>query len=395
MSAERLRRLLHWDRCVECGECLVRCRYLELTRERAVEEMAAINRGQRASSLLLERCVSCMSCNAFCPRDAHPYERIQQQRHRRLQREGVPVRAAYLMPGGGRDFRSDLRPSAEERALLERWDAPDPPGDTVLFPGCNLRTMPLLATGTLFDGLPVWGGGNVCCGEMHYRIGALDTVERTARTLTRTFRDRGIEEMVFVCPACFNMFRNVLPRQFGARFDFRITFFDRWLQRRIHRRELTFDGSLEGRVVVHDSCHGRVLGRDFMERQRALLRRCGLTVHSAAADPDEGLCCGIAAGAARFSALDLARTSLRAARANQRADGDEVAAYCTGCVLTLGCTRLLSPYRKPVRHLLEYLHEALGEPVHRRQSTPGTRLMLNILRHSLPRYLDPRRVPLD
>ena len=35
--------------------------------------------------------------------------------------------------------------------------------------------------------------------------------------------------MLFVCPACMNMFRNVLPGQFGAEFDFDTTYIGTYL----------------------------------------------------------------------------------------------------------------------------------------------------------------------
>lgn len=392
MNPEQLREALHWDRCVECGECLVQCRYLDLTRDQAIDEIRKINRGRATDTEVLQRCISCFACNAFCPHDAHPYERIHYLWHYRLEQQGVPRRASYLLPLSDPNFRKSLRYNRQERALLRRWDTPAPPGSTALFPGCNLCALPQLASGRLFAGLPVWGSWETCCGEMYYRMGALDTVAQIAERLVRFYAGRGLDELVFACPACFNMFRHILPEQFGARFDFRVTSFDRWLQRRLDRGALRLDHPLDGNVVVHDSCHGRVLGPDFMDRQRSLLRRCGLTVHETERNREHGLCCGIAAGANRYSLADLARTSLRAARALDRAPGDEVATYCTGCLLTLSGTRLLGPYRKPVNHTLEYLHAALGEPRPHRQSVRAAQMLAGISLHAGPQYLSRRRL---
>lgn len=392
MNPEQLRQTLGWDRCVECGRCLEQCRYLDLTAEQAIEEIRKINRGQTADSVVLAGCTSCLACNTFCPHEAHPYERIHYLWHYRIQREGIPSRAAYLMPTRDPNFRTNLRYSREEKALLRAWGAPRPPSSTVLYPGCNLLTLPRLLGGRLFQGLPVWGRWDLCCGEMYYRMGMLDAVEEIADKLTRHYADCGLEEMVLACPAGFNMFRTILPEQFGAHFDFRITSFDQWLTRRLERGEIEFTSPQSGSVVVHDSCHGRALGDGFMDRQRHLLQLAGLTVYETEPCRQQGLCCGMAAGANRFSALDITRAAMAQLRALHQAEGDEIAAYCTGCLLTLSTVRLISPYRKPVGHTLEYLHAALGEPVPRRQTVRAIQLLAGISAHALPHYASPRRL---
>jgi Fe-S oxidoreductase len=395
MNPERLRGTLNWDACVECGHCLLECRYLELSEAQAVEEIRNLNRGLTPNGSLVDRCASCLACNAFCPNDAHPYERIHFLWHYRLRRDGIPKRASYMMPTADTNFRTALRFSSDERALHRRWDTPHPPARTVLYPGCNILALPTLATGRLFEGLPVWGRWDLCCGEMYYRMGMLDTVDRMARELTAAYADQGLEELVFACPACFNMFRSILPDQFGARFDFRVTFFDEWLQRRLDRGDLTLTPRSRGSVVVHDSCHGRVLGGAFMDRQRELLRLAGKTVVETRQHREHGLCCGMAAGANRFSVVDLSRAALRQLVALNEAPADEVAIYCSGCLLTLSCARLASPLRRPLRHTLEYLHEAAGEPIVGRQRRRAAQLLAGIARHALPRYVSRKRLPMS
>jgi Fe-S oxidoreductase len=384
MKPSDLREVLNWDACVECGECLVNCRYIEFSREEAVREIKKINRGDTAG--ILEKCVSCYACDAFCPHGAHPYERIISGWDERNKRQGLPLRAAYLMPGRRPNFREDIRFYASEKEILKKWNQPEPPAETVLYPGCNLLAMPFLATGKIFELLPVWGNFDLCCGEMFFRTGNLDKARQIAERLTLFYRDKPLREMVFVCPACYNMFTNVLPQQFGAHFSFKTTFLTDWLTAALDDGRLTVNRPLTGSVVMHDSCHARVLGGDFMESQRAILKRLGLTVHETPENRKHGLCCGMAAGANRFSVVDLVKNALRQLLALDRADGDAAAIYCTGCLLMLSCVRPLSPFGKPLVHPLEYIRRALGETVPRRNIPRSLSITAGILSHSLPWY---------
>ncbi|MBW2179686.1 MAG: (Fe-S)-binding protein [Deltaproteobacteria bacterium] len=295
MEKEKLRETLNWDNCQECGQCLVNCRYIDYTVEDAILEIKNINQGN--TSGILKKCISCYACNIFCPNDAHPYERILFGMKERYDNDGLPKRASYLLPGKRPNFREDLKYDQIEKTLHQKWDTDTPPAKTVLYPGCNLLSMPLLATGMIFEKLPVWGRWDLCCGEMYFRTGLLDKAQDTSEKLTRFYSNKDIEEMVFTCPACYNMFTTVLPEQFGATFDFKTTFFTDWFFQEIERGTFEIKQTLTGSAVIHDSCHGRILGNTFMEKQRQLLKKLGLEVKETPLNKDNGLCCGMAAGA--------------------------------------------------------------------------------------------------
>lgn len=73
-----------------------------------------------------------------------------------------------------------------------------------------------------------------------------------------------------------------------------------------------------------------------------------------------------------------------------RTGADEPAVYCGGCQLTLSLMRWLYPTRQPVRHLLEYLKEATGEPVADPAPRRALRMSGNITVKALPKMLSPR-----
>lgn len=65
--------IFDYEACDLCGECLARRRYLGLDPVEAVQEMKRLVTGE-PSRLVHRRCISCYACDAFCPRDCHPYE---------------------------------------------------------------------------------------------------------------------------------------------------------------------------------------------------------------------------------------------------------------------------------------------------------------------------------
>jgi Fe-S oxidoreductase len=349
------------ERCTACGECLARCRYLALPAAEARRAREQLRLG-RPVPAVVEGCASCYACDAFCPEGLRPYEAILESWSRNYDDRGLPVRARFLMPHATPNLRSHLidRLPADEAARVAQWQStPRRMTGTVLYPGCNLLTLPYLTATRLLDGIAIHGRLEDCCGEMYFRMGLFAEVDRVARRLTAHYAAHAIEEMLFVCPACYNMFTHVLPEQFGARFDFRTRFLDEVLTPR-----LAAEGGISpvGRAAaIHDSCHARILGDAFLDRQRDLLRLLGVTPVESTADRLRGACCGIAAGCARQSPIDIARAALDALSTARRAVPSEVAVYCGGCHLVLSMIGQGVPGSPRVRHVLDYVREATGE----------------------------------
>lgn len=377
--------------CRLCGECLVRCRYLGFSRTKAVAEMRKLRQGR--NSEVLSKCMGCHACDAFCPYGAEPCSVILSAWRERRRKTGVPKRAEYLLPFSEPNFRTDLPFSTLEKALHEKWGSDEPPARTVLYPGCNLLAMPLLATGKIFERLPVWGRFDLCCSEMYYRMGLFDVSQAAASRLTGFYAGKGIEEMVFVCPAGANMFSNVLPKKFGARFDFKISHFADWFTDRLDAGDFSVFRPLGGSVVIHDSCHARLLGADFMERQRLLLRRLGLAVYETPGGHGaDGLCCGMAAGCADFSGADVVKQTTKALRSFSLSPAERTATYCGGCLLAFETVRAALPVGKPVVHVLELVRAALGEDPPHPGPEKGRALLSGIARNALPGYFSFKKV---
>lgn len=381
----------NYDRCTLCGECLYRCQYMDLTREEAVEEKKRLLTGD-PSPELLRKCISCYACNSFCPNDCKPYELIIAAWYRRYREHGLPVRARYLMPSTFPNFRTDMvrRMSHREQALVRTWRETPPEGELVLYPGCNIMAMPHLLDAPFMQDIRVAGDWELCCGEMFFRMGLFNEAERTAEKLTAYYRGRDIGTMLFACPACMNMFANVLPDQFGAEFNFEKKFLGIHLLEKIRSGELAITGKLNRTVTLHDSCHARVLGDVVMDNAREILAYLGIDILEMEHNRREGFCCGAAAGANKYSPFDILFTGIRELREGKRTGADDFALYCGGCNVTLNICSWLYPSRQPVRHLLEYLKEATGAGTFRPAQRRSFFMLLNILFKCFPLYLSTR-----
>jgi Fe-S oxidoreductase len=377
-----------YEDCDLCGDCLARCRYMNLSRAEAIEEMNRLIAGE-PTRVVHKKCISCYACDAFCPRDCRPYELIIGSWNRRYRERGLPVRASYLMPASSPNFRSEMVKTMQpwEQELLRKWKDTPPEGELVLYPGCNALTLPHLLQGSYMDGVVVSGDFDLCCGEMYFRMGFFDVVERTAEKLTRHYRGRDIGTMLFVCPAGLNLFRNVLPGQFGAEFSFQTKYLGEYILERIDAGELEIERHLDRSVAVHDSCHGRILGEEVTGSVRKLYDLMGLDMREMVSEVDDGLCCGMAAGCNRYQPLDMYLATVKELRAAAKTGADELATYCGGCHLTLSMMRWLYPTRQPVRHMLEYLKEATGEEPYHPAPRRTMRMLGNVAVKAFPQLI--------
>ena len=65
-----------WDasKCDLCGDCLVKCRYVDYEKEKAVSEIKLLMEGKGAE--ILDRCITCNACFQNCPTGADPADLI-------------------------------------------------------------------------------------------------------------------------------------------------------------------------------------------------------------------------------------------------------------------------------------------------------------------------------
>jgi len=380
--------------CQNCGKCLDTCVYVPLSGDDAIREHKELVEGGAAATVM-RYCSGCGACDVFCPNDAHPYFLILDRLNKRYEKEGFPLRGKFLMPTLPNNFREFVlkRIGSSERALIDKWKKEKPEGE-FLYPGCNFITLAYLANSPIFERLKIAGSLDLCCGEMYFRAGMFDDAEKIGKKLKEYYSKNNVKRMVFVCAACQNMFENVYPKQFGIDFDFEKISLWRWIIE--HSGEYNFL-PLGVDVAVHDSCHGRILGKDFQDDVRKVFNLCGVNVRETASAINLGYCCGMGACAVRLSLFDLLRTGHKAIMSGKKAKAHELATYCGGCLLTLSSVELLSPVYIPIHHLLDYVAVSTGgKPlpyaIHRERAA---KMIWGMTLNVLPKYLTKKRFKLE
>jgi Fe-S oxidoreductase len=136
-----------WDasKCNLCGECLVKCRYVDYEKDRAIAEIKLLIAGRDAE--ILRKCTTCMACNDYCPMGADPSNLIFRMQERigtcPVSLVGKPVLEAYAKALEGQEDPGELIPGDPDRPALSldsfRFDHfPEGTFDSQLFTGMTI-----------------------------------------------------------------------------------------------------------------------------------------------------------------------------------------------------------------------------------------------------------------
>ncbi len=384
----------HPEKCTRCGKCFEKCPVMHLPSERAKKEIVRLLNGETTQDVL-QRCTSCHTCNILCPEKANPMNLILERWQASFQEKGMPARALYFTPHHVPNFRTyaQERLPEDEKALIKKW-ADDSPCEEIMYPGCNVLTVPYLTMSKIFNGLEIRGALDLCCGEMYYRTGHFDQLRMVAEKLTQHFKKMGLKKMLIPCTAGRNLFTRILP-QFGAEFAFEVIHVLPWIYDKIQKGELRVTHPLKMTVTIHDSCHAKAFGEEFMDLPRKLLMSLGVTIREQEYIKENKLCCGIGGGFSHSSSyhpLKITLATYKALNSSHKPKADAVAVYCAGCLQQLSVGQLLNPVRNlPIYHILELVQMAIGEEPKRRIKSRAMTLLSGVIKNQFPKVLSPRR----
>jgi len=394
-----LQQFFDLEHCRRCGKCLMECPALRYTEAKARAEKEKLIRGE--PSEVLERCKSCFSCERFCPYDCHPYYLILYRWFERYQVRGIPLRAAKSLPAEPGGFMDYARRSykREEQKLVAEWKAnanSDLSGREVIFAGCNAQVFPYLFESPLLSGVKVMGEPGLCCGEVYFRMGLFDRAVAHGRKVAERYAELKPARVIVFCLAGYNMQKNVLPRKFGIKFSPEIIYLGDWLLERVKSGAIKFTRPLKRKVVVQDSCHAKVLGDDFMDKPRELLRLAGAELLEMNPCRERQICCGVADGIAHFNPLAMTLGGIRQWRLAKKSGAELFAPYCATCYMMLKMAAKFYPSFIPCLHLLELLTYAAGHPVESLADKKAGSIMARTVLGSAGNLLSRKRIrPLE
>lgn len=176
--------------CNSCGICTARCEFL---RRHALDFSAPTE-----FSRLADHCFLCGECTRICPQKVDGAACIQAARRENVRQNGGKFSGLSAMRLEKTNY------------LFRNWR--NAHSKSVLFPGCSYpsyypqttkRLMALLGTrgiGTVFD----------CCGKPIAELGLAEQEEKILGRLRENLRKNGVEEIITVCPNCYDFLRSKL-----------------------------------------------------------------------------------------------------------------------------------------------------------------------------------------
>ncbi len=181
--------------CLVCPtqECLTRCKYMDIGRESAKDEILNIARGR--DSFVLHECVTCYACEEYCPSGNHPFYLIV-ERQEALDIPPVPHPLIRRAVNLGVPFRG--KPEIKEvngRAL-----------NMAAF--SNLIT---LIQGKLFEGLPVISGDerkmfHYFCQLMYLHYGRMSVIKERLPAIIETISRHKPTELICFHDECYGTY---------------------------------------------------------------------------------------------------------------------------------------------------------------------------------------------
>ena len=176
-----------WDsaKCDFCGDCLVKCPYVDYDKDKAVNNIKALINGDAAE--ILGRCVTCCACREYCQTGADPFDLILKMMEKH---KSYPPEASAMF---------GLASALPNQITQGR------PGQPVLSLCVMELSLPQDAIGgQMFDGLTIAKGGDYFC-YVGYVHGGLETpIAENAQRFIDNVAGLG-SEIIFLHDDCYAM----------------------------------------------------------------------------------------------------------------------------------------------------------------------------------------------
>jgi Fe-S oxidoreductase len=323
-------------RCDRCGDCFVRCLYVDYDKERAAFEIEELIAGRDAP--ILSACITCFACNEYCPTDARPFDLIMERQEQFGSLKVPPPMIA-----------------SQEATFVATTEARVPETEGQLLSACVFSNSdPDLFQGRLFEGLPIVKGRHFFCYILFDHLGAPSVTERHAQKFVDNLAAAGAQEVILMHDDCYGMLVDRAP-QMGINVPFRPVHILEYLRDYVdaHADDIT---PLNLRVAYQRPCASR-LSPGKEEAVDAILERIGVERVQRQYDRENALCCS---GALTVLQPEAA-PALRARNLDdaQKVGAEAMCYLCPVCRLTMAQdvqARGLGNY-----HIIELIRMALGE----------------------------------
>ncbi len=330
--------------CYDCDsvDCLTRCGYQDLKDIKVAKiEKEKILSGEYSS--VLEDCMTCYSCEEYCPNNNHPfYQIVELQEKLGIKNVPDPI------------FKQQLKMMGAKNKIKKQSLNP-PIIDMCLFPQLldNIK-------GKLYEGASIVWGGDIFCNIMWLHFANMSVIlERVPSIIKNIYeyyvKPSNTDEIVCFHDECYGTFTHLAPA-YGIDVPFRpIHIFEYILNKLDELKEHI--RPLNQKIVYQRPCSNR-LCPETDEILDDIFKKIGAIRVKRKYDRDRSLCCGsvvriqqkdrVADEIQRENILDMKKTGAKIAVFN-----------CPMCLMTLG-EEVGEEGLFPL-HVSDLIRHALGE----------------------------------
>lgn len=298
---------------------------------------------------VVAKCTNCQFCGQTCKlvKVAPPYQNVTDLV--RLLKIHLVKKGIYASNKHREtiDFiKEKRRPfavSAEEQkelGLLKR-SVPNK-GEILLFPGCVTSYRDRENLRAVIEMLNLAGvdyqmeGDESCCGAPLLDLGSIEGVAGLVDRHIGQMERMNIRKVVFLCPHCQEIFRDVYPQLAKKTLSFELMFITRYLMNLIEEKKLGPLKAVPLKTSYHDPCYlGRSLG-DFDSARGILKRIPGLEFTEMRRVREESYCCGAGGGAKILGQENALAIGQERARDFMKTGAEVLATSCPHCKSQLG-----------------------------------------------------------
>lgn len=257
------------ENCKQCGDCFVKCQWIDADKSQAIRWMNELRKGDHAE--VIDRCITCYACNEYCPNNANPFDLIaelQEKYHTPVAESTVQQMEQHYL------FKGDLKavPTAERvmsLCVFSRSDAH-------------------LIQGELFD-LPTIAGKPYFCWVLFSHMSGESIQKKHAQEMVDRLAQTGAKEVICFHDDCFTMLDKLAP-QYGVEVPFRPIHLSEYLVEFLSTNQSRIN-KLNMEVAYNRPCASRFTPEKehFVDEFFELI---GVKRVQREFDRDKALCCG-------------------------------------------------------------------------------------------------------
>jgi Fe-S oxidoreductase len=335
------------ETCHACptNDCLIKCQYIDISREAALDEIIKIARGE--DSYVLRDCVTCYACEEYCPMGNHPFYLIV-KRQEDMNIPPVPRPLIQRAVNTGIPFRG--------APVIYEINGP------ALNMGAFSELMPLIH-GRLFEGLSVISTDSrkmfhYFCQLMYLHYGRSSVIEERLPGVIDTIAKHKPTQLVCFHDECYGAYASYCPAM-GIDVPFEpVHLFEYLYNRLMELEDLIKPVNLK--VAYQRPCSSRLSPDKHLFVNRIFELIGAANVKREFVDENALCCAGAIQGQRREGSRKRAAELQRKNIEDMKKAGADVCVFnCPACLQTLG--RMVSENGiKPV-YMSDLCRLAIGE----------------------------------